>query len=124
MREFLLSSIISKDRENSESNILHLLPNHSDVINYHFEVDNSSYLDFPVANGWHHTDTTQWRDSELFKLIRTSISKLTFQILSESLIAYKNCTTVLMQLIFNPATNTTRTVTESDKDGCVSSLIS
>ncbi|EFP13146.1 hypothetical protein CRE_07709 [Caenorhabditis remanei] len=39
-------------------------------------------------------------------------------ILSESLIAYKNCTTVLMQLIFNPSTNTTRTVTESDKDGC------
>ncbi|ULU03638.1 hypothetical protein L3Y34_016849 [Caenorhabditis briggsae] len=39
-------------------------------------------------------------------------------ILSESLIAYKNCTTVLMQLIYNPATNTTRTETTSDAEGC------
>ncbi|CAO4363767.1 unnamed protein product [Caenorhabditis nigoni] len=39
-------------------------------------------------------------------------------ILSESLIAYKNCTTVLMQLIYNPTTNTTRTETTSDAEGC------
>uniref|UniRef100_A0A1I7T7T0 Sushi domain-containing protein n=1 Tax=Caenorhabditis tropicalis TaxID=1561998 RepID=A0A1I7T7T0_9PELO len=41
-------------------------------------------------------------------------------ILSESLIAYKNCTTVLMQLIYNPSTNATRTETTSDAQGCVS----
>ncbi|CAR31484.3 uncharacterized protein CELE_F26C11.3 [Caenorhabditis elegans] len=39
-------------------------------------------------------------------------------ILSESLIAYKNCTTVLMQLIYNPSKNTTRTETTSDAEGC------
>ncbi|EFP09027.1 hypothetical protein CRE_22496 [Caenorhabditis remanei] len=39
-------------------------------------------------------------------------------ILSESLTAYPNCTTVLKQLIFNPATNTTRTKTSSDAQGC------
>ncbi|EFP13143.1 hypothetical protein CRE_07706 [Caenorhabditis remanei] len=41
-------------------------------------------------------------------------------IISESLIAYKNCTTILMQLIFNPSTNTTRTETTTDANGCKS----
>ncbi|CAP22256.1 Protein CBG00999 [Caenorhabditis briggsae] len=42
-------------------------------------------------------------------------------IISESLIAYKNCTTVLMQLIYNPSTNTTRTETTADAQGCKAS---
>ncbi|KAF1763951.1 hypothetical protein GCK72_003897 [Caenorhabditis remanei] len=42
-------------------------------------------------------------------------------ILSESLIAYENCTTVLMQLIFNPVTNTTRTESARDANGCKTS---
>ncbi|EGT34967.1 hypothetical protein CAEBREN_02457 [Caenorhabditis brenneri] len=44
-------------------------------------------------------------------------------IISESLTAYKNCTTVLMQLLFNPATNTTRTETTSDAQGCKATSI-
>lgn len=43
-----------------------------------------------------------------------------FQVLSESLIAYPNCTTVLMQLIYNPRTKETRTEITSDAEGCVS----
>ncbi|CAI2316559.1 unnamed protein product [Caenorhabditis sp. 36 PRJEB53466] len=39
-------------------------------------------------------------------------------IISESLIAYNNCTTVLYQLLYNPATNTTRTAVTTDPNGC------
>lgn len=43
-----------------------------------------------------------------------------FQIISESLIAYQNCTTILRQLIWNPTTNATRTEVTTDAQGCVS----
>uniref|UniRef100_A0A8R1I7I3 Sushi domain-containing protein n=1 Tax=Caenorhabditis japonica TaxID=281687 RepID=A0A8R1I7I3_CAEJA len=39
-------------------------------------------------------------------------------LISESLVTYDNCTTMLYQLIYNPQSNMTRTDTTSDPEGC------
>ncbi|KAF1764882.1 hypothetical protein GCK72_004833 [Caenorhabditis remanei] len=61
------------------------------------------------------TTTFQWPTGGTTRMLPSGE-----MIISESLIAYKNCTTILMQLIFNPSTKTTRTETTADANGCKS----
>uniref|UniRef100_A0A8R1HHA8 Sushi domain-containing protein n=1 Tax=Caenorhabditis japonica TaxID=281687 RepID=A0A8R1HHA8_CAEJA len=60
-----------------------------------------------------HTTTFAWPTGGTTRVLPTGEI-----ILSEALISYQNCTTVLRQLIYNPSTNTTRTEVTTDPEGC------